>query len=251
VHGLSAAIVCSVLVVAGLRPLAQHESAGAIEEGRTIFGAVCANCHGPDGNLISGIDFSRGQLRRPYSDQELSQIVRRGIPGTPMPPTEMPEEQAARVVAYLRSMSKGLRETAAAGDRARGRAVFDGKGTCQSCHMVDGQGGRRGPDLSAIGAVRRAAELEQSILDPAAEVLPQNRSVRVVTRDGRTIEGRLLNQDTFTVQLLDSAGQLHSFDKSMLRESGFTETAMPSFRGKLDARELADVVAYLTSLRRR
>jgi len=251
VHRLSAAVACIVLVVAGHRLLAQHESAGAIEEGRTIFGAVCANCHGPDGNLISGIDFSRGQLRRPYSDQELSQIVRRGIPGTPMPPTEMPEEQAGRVVAYLRSMSKGLRETTAAGDRARGRAVFDGKGTCQSCHMVDGQGGRRGPDLSGIGAVRRAAELEQSILDPAAEVLPQNRSFKVVTREGRTIEGRLLNQDTFTVQLLDSEAQLHSFDKTMLRESGFTETAMPSFRGKLDSRELADVVAYLTSLRRR
>jgi putative heme-binding domain-containing protein len=244
-------VACIVLVVAGHRLLAQHESAGAIEEGRTIFSAVCANCHGPDGNLISGIDFSRGQLRRPYSDQELSQIVRRGIPGTPMPPTEMPEQQAARVVAYLRSMSKGLRETTAAGDRARGKAVFDGKGTCQSCHMVDGQGGRRGPDLSGIGAVRRAAELEQSILDPAAEVLPQNRSFRAVTRDGRTIEGRLLNQDTFTVQLLDSAAQLHSFEKTMLREYGFTETAMPSFRGKLDSRELADVVAYLTSLRRR
>jgi putative heme-binding domain-containing protein len=244
-------VACIVLVVAGHRLLAQHESAGAIEEGRTIFSAVCANCHGPDGNLISGIDFSRGQLRRPYSDQELSQIVRRGIPGTPMPPTEMPEQHAARVVAYLRSMSKGLRETTAAGDRARGKAVFDGKGTCQSCHMVDGQGGRRGPDLSGIGAVRRAAELEQSILDPAAEVLPQNRSFRAVTRDGRTIEGRLLNQDTFTVQLLDSAAQLHSFEKTMLREYGFTETAMPSFRGKLDSRELADVVAYLTSLRRR
>jgi putative heme-binding domain-containing protein len=251
VHRLSAAVACIVLVVAGHRLLAQHESAGAIEEGRTIFGAVCANCHGPDGNLINGIDFSRGQLRRPYSDQELSQIVRRGIPGTPMPPTEMPEEQAARVVAYLRSMSKGLRETTAAGDRARGKAVFDGKGTCQSCHMVDGQGGRRGPDLSGIGAVRRAAELEQSILDPAAEVLPQNRSFRAVTRDGRTIDGRLLNQDTFTVQLLDGAAQLHSLDKTMLREYGFTETAMPSFRGKLDSRELADVVAYLISLRRR
>jgi putative heme-binding domain-containing protein len=255
VYRLAAAVVCIALLVAGRtaapRLLAQHESAGAIEEGRTIYGAVCANCHGPDGNLIGGIDFSRGQFRRPYSDQELGQIVRRGIPGTPMPPTEMPEAQTARVVAYLRSMSTGLRETTAAGDRGRGRALFEGKGTCQSCHMANGQGGRQGPDLSAIGAVRRAAELERSILDPAAEVLPQNRSFRVVTGDGRTIDGRLMNQDTFTVQILDSEGQLRSFDKTTLREHGFIETTMPSFRGKLDSRELADLVAYLTSLRRR
>jgi putative heme-binding domain-containing protein len=254
VHRLSAAVACIAFIVAGRTApglLAQHESGGAIEEGRTIYGAVCANCHGPDGNLIGGIDFSRGQFRRPYSDQELSQIVRRGIPGTPMPPTEMPDAQTARVVAYLRSMSTDLRETTAVGDRGRGRAVFEGKGTCQSCHMADGQGGRQGPDLSAIGAIRRAAELERSILDPAAEVLPQNRSFRVVTRDGRTIEGRLLNQDTFTVQVLDGEGQLRSFDKAMLREHGFIETTMPSFRGKLDSRELADLVAYLTSLRRR
>ena len=82
-------------------------------------------------------------------------------------------------------------------------------------------------------------------------MLPQNRSFRVVTRDGRTVEGRLLNQDTFTVQILDGESQLRSFDKTTLGEHGFTETAMPSFRGKLDSRELADLVAYLTSLRRR
>jgi putative heme-binding domain-containing protein len=244
-------VAVMVLARAAVGHAAQHESGGAIEEGRTIYGAVCANCHGPDGNQITGIDFSRGQLRRPYSDQELSEIVRRGIPGTPMPPTDMPEAQAARVVAYLRSMSAALRDSSAVGDRARGRALFAGKGTCQTCHSVAGEGGRRGPDLSAIGSMRRAAEIERSILDPAAEVLPQNRSFRVVTRDGRTVTGRLLNQDTFTVQLLEPDGQLRSFDKAALREHGFIDTVMPSFRGKLDPQELADLVSYLTSLRRR
>lgn len=244
------------LVVAGLLMAtaalgAQHDSAGAIEEGRTIYGAVCANCHGPDGNQIAGIDFSRGQFRRAYSDEELNGIIRRGIPGTPMPGTDVPEAQAARIVAYLRSMSASLRESSAAGDASRGRSLFDGKGTCATCHAAEGRGGRRGPDLSSIGSVRRAAEIERSILEPAAEVLAQNRSYRVVTRDGRTTTGRLLNMDTFSVQLLDGDGQLRSFDKATLREHGFVETIMPSFRGKLDAQEVADLVAYLASLRRR
>ncbi len=247
--------VCWLLLagvcVAGAALSAQHDSAGAIEEGRTIYGAVCANCHGPDGDQISGIDFSRGQFRRPFTDDELNGIIRRGMPGTPMPPTNVPEAQAARIVAYLRSMSAGLRESAVAGDRARGEGVFTGKGTCAGCHTVNGRGGRRGPDLSAIGSVRRAAELERSILDPAAEVLPQNRSYRVVTRDGRSISGRLLNQDTFTVQLLDGSDRLRSFEKAALKEHAFADTIMPSFRGKLDSQELADLIAYLASLRRR
>ena len=253
VHRLVAAVLAVTAAAwtsaAGLR--AQHDSAGAIEEGRTIYGAVCANCHGPDGNQIAGIDFSRGQFRRAYSDEELSGIVRRGIPGTPMPGTDVPEAQAARIVAYLRSMSAALRESSAKGDSSRGRDLFDGKGTCVTCHAAEGRGGRRGPDLSSIGSFRRAAEIEQSIVEPAAEVLPQNRSYRVVTRDGRTTTGRLLNMDTFSVQLLDADGQLRAFDKATLREHGFAETIMPSFRGKLDAQEIADLVAYLTTLRRR
>jgi hypothetical protein len=99
--------------------------------------------------------------------------------------------------------------------------------------------------------VRRGVELERSLVTPNAEVLPQNRSYRVVTRDGQTLTGRLLNQDTFTVQLIDTDQKLHSFDKSSLREHGFIETPMPSYRGKLTSQELADLVGYLASLRSR
>jgi putative heme-binding domain-containing protein len=243
-------LVAAVQVI-GAPLWAQHESAGAIEEGRTIYNAICANCHGPDGDQIRGINFGRGQFRRPLSDADLNVIIRTGIPGTPMPGTNVPEEQAARVVAYLRSLAESMKSGAVAGDQTRGKTIFEGKGACASCHAVNGHGSRVGPDLSAIGSQRRGIELTQSLLDPAAEVLPQNRSYRVVTSDGKTVTGRLLNQDTFTVQLIDSDEQLRSFDKSALREHGFAESAMPSYRGKLEPQELADVVGYLASLKRR
>ena len=119
-----------------------------------------------------------------------------------------------------------------------------------SCHRVRGSGSRIGPDLSEVGGQRRAIELEKSILDPGATVLPSHRSVRVVTRDGVTINGRLLNHDLFTVQLLDSTEQLRSFQKSDLREYAFVDgSPMPSYRGKLSAEELADLVSYLVSLK--
>jgi len=111
-------------------------------------------------------------------------------------------------------------------------------------------GSRIGPDLSDIGALRRNVEIERSLLEPNEEVLPQNRTYKVVTKQGETITGRLLNVDTFTVQILDSKERLVSLQRSDLRESGFVnESPMPSYRSKLSTQELADVVAYLLSLK--
>jgi quinoprotein glucose dehydrogenase len=139
-----------------------------------------------------------------------------------------------------------------AGDAVRGKAVFEGKGECLTCHRVNGNGSRLGPDLSEIGMARREniKALETSILDPDAEVLPANRYVRVVTKAGTTLIGRLLNQDNFTVQLLDAMGKLRSFSKTDLRESAvLTKSQMPSYKGRLSDQEVADLVSYLASLK--
>ena len=128
--------------------------------------------------------------------------------------------------------------------------IFDGKGDCSTCHRVNGVGSRQGPDLSRVGQLRRTIELEQSLLDPAA-VLPANRFYRVTTKDGVSATGRLLNHDTFTVQLLDSKEQLRSFVKTDLKDYGFAPTPMPSYKGRLNPQETADVVSYLVSLKGR
>ena len=136
------------------------------------------------------------------------------------------------------------------GDAARGKAVFEGKGQCATCHRVNGNGSRIGPDLTDIGNLRKPEQLEKSILDPDAEIDRQNRTYRVVTRTGETISGRLLNLDAFSIQLLDSKERLRSFTKSDLKEWAFVERSpMPSFKDKLSAQELADVVSYLLSLK--
>ena len=232
----------------GTPALAQHETASDLLDGERAYQASCANCHGPDGNLIAGIDLFRGQFRRPMTDEDLVRIIRTGIPNTPMPATSMAVEQASKIVAYLRSLAASTREGPIMGNAARGQAIFEGTGACTGCHRVNGIGSRTGPDLSRAGQ-RRAAELERALLDPAADVQPANRTYRVVTRDGTTLTGRLLNHDTFTVQMIDSKEQLRSFVKADLREHGFAETTMPSSRGRLTAQEIADVVAYLTTLR--
>jgi cytochrome c oxidase cbb3-type subunit 3 len=235
---------------AGVSLSAQHETAADIEDGGRVFGNTCANCHGPDGDQVAGIDLGRGQFRRAMSDQDLSQIIRSGIPGTPMPASNFSEEQAARVVAYLRSVAASRQSASSVGDAVRGKALFEGKGACTTCHRVNGSGARLGPDLTNVGQLRRAVELERSLIDPDAEVLGNNRFYHVTTKDGVTTTGRLLNLDTFSVQLLDSKEQLRSFVKTDVRDHGFVEkSTMPSYKEKLSAQELADVVSYLVSLK--
>jgi putative heme-binding domain-containing protein len=238
------------LLGAGNDARAQHATAFDLEDGGRAFASNCAGCHGPDGDLIAGIDLARGLFRRPLTDTELVGIIMNGIPNTPMPATpRMTEPQAARIVAYLRASAESSRSVSAQGDAARGRTIFEAKGECTDCHRVNGRGSRYGPDLSRIGLARRAAELEQSLVDPAAEVQPPNRFYGVTTTDGEEVEGRLLNHDTFTVQLLDADEELRAFMKADLRAHGFVDTPMPSYRDELDAQELADVVSYLVSLR--
>jgi putative heme-binding domain-containing protein len=188
-------------------------------------------------------------FRRKFTDDELAATIINGIPNTPMPPNPgMSKEQALRVAQYLRSMSEG-RAQAANGDPGRGRRLFEGKGECTDCHAVRGVGSRVGPDLTRVGAVRRAGELERSLLDPKAEVQPENRFYKVTPRNGKPVKGRLLNRDTFTVQLIDTDEHLRSFQIADLSQHGFDETPMPSARRKLSTQEIADVVSYLSSLR--
>ena len=229
----------------------QHETAADVEDGGRVFRSSCANCHGQDGDQVPGVDLGRGQFTRAQSDQDLVGIIQKGIPNTGMPATNFSAEQAARVVAYLRSVAASRRGGSVTGDATRGKLVFDGKGGCATCHRVGLVGSRVGPDLSGIGLQRRAVELEQSLVEPNADVQINNRTYRVVPREGNAITGRLLNIDSFTVQMLDAKEQLRSFVKSDLRDFGFVASPMPSFTSRLSAQEIADVVSYLVTLKDR
>lgn len=230
---------------------AQHSyTPGDARDGERLFLANCAVCHGPDGNMVPGADLSHGNFRHTSTDEGLTRIIKDGIPGTAMPPHNFSDFQAFTILAFLRSMTEAKQSSTATGDPAKGKAVFDGKGGCQSCHRVGASGSRTGPDLSDLGANRRAAEIEQSLVDPDAEILPQNRFVRVVAKDGTATTGRLLNQDAFTVQMIDSKERLLSFQRSNVKEFSFLDKSpMPSYRDKLTADEKADLIAYLVTLK--
>jgi putative heme-binding domain-containing protein len=236
-------------------PLLAQEHAGQytqadIDRGSRLYGANCAFCHGVNGDAVSNVDLRTGKFRKATSDEELGRVIAAGIPGTAMPPHKFESAELTGIVAYVRAMRSLDGGAVAAGDAAHGRNIFEGKGACITCHRVKGQGSRVAPDLSEIGAVRSPGALQRSLLDPTASMLPINRSVRAVTRDGRVISGRRLNEDTYSVQLINGEERLVSLSKADLKEYTVIKTSpMPSYKDKLSVQELADVVTYLLTLK--
>jgi putative heme-binding domain-containing protein len=241
---------CVLLLTAGALQAQHSYTAADVEDGARIYQANCSGCHGPEGDLVPGVNFAHGQFLSVKSDEDLQRVILKGIPGTPMPAANFPDFMGFPVMAYVRSMSMPGQSSLPPGDAARGKVVFDGKGDCTSCHRVGARGSRLGPDLTDIGGLRRAVQLERAVIDAARAPSPEYRSVRVITKDGKEYKGRLLNLDTFTVQLLDSREQLRSFSKADLRDySVITNSGMPSYKDKLSIQELADVVSYMASLK--
>src|SRR5262245_28279384 len=258
--GLCNRVVGAVLVAGSLGvgvSAQQQEHAGTyapadIQAGARIYGLQCAQCHGANGDQVGGVDLRTGKFRNATSDDDLRRVILNGIPGTSMPGRQLANPDVVAIIAYVRNMRDFNSGSVAVGDPARGKNLFENSAGCLSCHRVNGRGSRVAPDLSDIGLTRSAAALQQALLTPSAVMFPINRPVRAVTRDGKAISGRRLNEDTFTVQIMDDKEQLVSLVKANLRAyTVLTESTMPSFEGKLTPAEMADVVSYLVSLKGR
>lgn len=221
-----------------------------IQAGYRLYTAQCAVCHGGNGDAIAGVNLPRQQFRRASTDRDIGNTITTGVAAAGMPPFRLQPAELEAIIAYIRSGFDLSGAAFAVGDAGRGKAIFYGKGGCTACHRVRGNGSRVAPDLSDIGAIRKPSVIQSSILQPTQAMQPINRPVRIVTRDGRTIQGRRLNEDTETVQLIDRNARLISLSKGDIREFEIgTASEMPSFAGKLSKGELADLLAYLVSLR--
>jgi putative heme-binding domain-containing protein len=248
--------LASPLVFAAQNPPPAHPGSeytpADIAYGARLYDAQCTTCHGANGDGVGGVDLKSGKFRNAATDQDLVRVITNGIQGTGMQAFKLDPSEIAGIVAFLRNMNSFDRGSVKAGDAGRGRTTFEGKGACTRCHRVGAQGSRVAPDLSDVGAMRSPGSLLRSITDPTSQMMPINRPVRAVTRDGKVINGRRLNEDTYTVQLLDEQEKLVSLTKADLREfTILTASPMPSYKDRLTEDELADVVAYLLSLKGR
>jgi len=234
--------------------------------GEYEFRANCAFCHGLGARGGGrGPDLTRTPKKHGDSDQEIFTIISNGVPGTAMPPNGatqqgvgMTEEELWQVITYIRSVEHKPVEMT--GDSKRGRELFFGSAACSTCHMFKGQGGRLGPDLTASGTARSLDYLIDSIRYPSRrlaqglgeamkEFTEEYETVSVVTDDGTRLQGTLLNEDSFTIQFLDTREQVHSFEKSSLKSWGKSrQSLMPAYDGKtLPEKDLNDILAFLVN----
>lgn len=225
-------------------------SALLAQTGENIYLAQCSICHGQRGEGGRGAVLAKPKFFHAADDDALHRVIRRGIPETGMPGTALADPEIRLVAAHVRSLGR-VQQAPLPGNPERGRDIYNGKGSCQACHMIDARGGAHGPDLTAVGASRSGDYLRESIVNPEADITRGYVFVRAVTRDKRTVTGVRVNADTFTIQLRDPAGVVHSFIKAELAELtiDLRKSTMPSYRGKLTAEELDDLVAWLATLR--
>jgi len=235
-------------------------SAQDLDNGETLYRTLCARCHGILGEGGEGPSLKRPDLVHAPDDETLVSIIVGGIPGTGMPGSrQLRGEDGPDVAAYVRSLGQ-LPPEEMPGDPAAGEVVYNTTGNCASCHIINGVGTGIGPELSKVGGRRNLEYLRRSVLSPEADQpklvdrfrgsLNAFLTVRIVSEYG-VYEGMRVNEDAFTVQMRDLAGDYYSFVKKDLisYEKALGHSFMPGYSAVLDAQQIDDVVSYLMSLR--
>jgi cytochrome c oxidase cbb3-type subunit III len=231
----------------------------SIAKGKELFQGTCANCHGIDGSGANGPNIQNAAAT--LGPEGLYARMTSGAIGTAMPNFSfLGDDKIWQIADYVSSLGQhgaGL----VLGDAQKGREVYEANG-CATCHSVAGRGGDTGPDLTRIGAQRAAAMLRDEVLDPGANLPLETAGLsertayhayqlyRVTLKEGKQIEGMRVNEDSFSIQLRDAQGAIHSIEKYNVEkiEPVPGKSFMPSYKGKLTDAQLNDLVAYLASL---
>jgi putative heme-binding domain-containing protein len=242
--------------------------AKAAKAGEYEFRINCALCHGLGAHGGGrGPDLTRAVKKHTHSDADMFQVISNGIPGTAMPSNGtngqgvgMTDEEIWQIIAYIRSQEVKAPATPM-GNAVHGKDLFYGDANCSLCHMVAGKGGRLGPDLSTVGGSRTREAIIDSVRDPSRRLawgltestkeFPQEyESVTAVTADGKEIKGVTLNEDNFSVQIMDTGEKIHLLEKENLRSfQKSRNSAMPKYNvDTLSDKDLEDIVAFLFSM---
>lgn len=231
----------------------------AIARGKQIFSVNCSFCHGSDAR---GGEGGPNLLRSPIvlNDQKgeiIAAVVLYGRVEKGMPKFSLPMEDVADIAAYVHSIKAGGGaafdpKSVVVGNAAAGKAYFNGKGRCNSCHSVK-------KDLAGIGARLDPKTLQDTIFTGGGTgmlgIPSPNAPPRVVTAtlaSGEVVKGNLVSLDEFVIVLTDVAGNRRTIrregDVPRIQISNPLQMHLDSVRSWED-RDLHDVTAYLVTLK--
>lgn len=218
-------------------------------EAKSTYENVCAACHGLDAR---GSERGPNLATRPEvlqkSDKELLEILKEGKTAAGMPSfSSFGPTRLAALVGYLRVLQGQGKMEPLPGDPAHGKTLFFGKAKCAECHMVGGQGGFWGQDLTVYAARMNADELRGRILHPGKDYDARRGLVQVILANSTTISGVVRNEDNFSLQLQTADGAFHLLSKSDIRSKTYMgRSPMPSDYGSiLSSVEMNDLVSFL------
>ncbi len=221
----------------------------AIAAGAKLYANSCAGCHGPDGSGGRGPNLVHRALWHPLGDENIFKVVRNGVPGADMPPTDLSDEETWNLVAFVHSLTGPAADNPPPGDAEAGREIFWGAAAgCSGCHSIRGRGGYTGPDLTNVGGSRPAAVIKESIVDPSKDLSQMGQEAVVVKlHDGKVIEGIARNRHNYSLQVVDRGGDLHLISMRDVAELTISESSpMPGDYGqRLSEQQLTDLLAYL------
>ena len=241
-----------------------------VANGQRLFNQTCQSCHGIAGQGSDrGPSLARIALTHGNADADAFRAIRTGLPGTQMPPSPaLSDTEVWQLVTYIRSLQATPAESTApvpdSGSAAAGETLFAGRAACATCHQVNGHGGVVGPDLSNAGRLTPAL-LRQKLVEPNSPSVtagagrgggrgaPAPATVLVKTLEGREIRGVHRNEDTFSLQMVDTSGQLHLLNKLELASVDVQNTSLhpTDYATRFSAAEIANLVAYLGTLKGR
>lgn len=278
-HGLTRALAIGFMISLTVLPAhAQRRAAPsgppnpfagnseAIAQGEQVYNQNCTSCHGPNGGageigpeIIHDLSVP---LRGELDDNQILEVIRNGAPGTVMPAWKgkLADDDILKIGAFLHSLRGTAIDNPLAGNVAHGEEIFWGKGQCGSCHMLGGKGGLKGPDLTNVAAEYKSNLIVDALTKPNHRVygdggvhlralppMDTYDAVHITLGNGRTVDGMLLNQDSYSLQVMGDDNQLHLLDRSQVRALSVKPPLMPTdYDKRLTKDEFADLMAFLT-----
>lgn len=220
----------------------------SVAAGEELYATSCSGCHGASAEGGRGPKLIGARNVQRLGNEWLFGVIRNGIAGSDMPPSSHDDEKIWQLAAFIKNLSSPAARQRVPGDPAAGREVYYGAGRCMNCHMLRGEGGYLGPDLTNLGVTRTLTEIRESVLDPNKRFARGYMPVLVTLANGETIRGVARNTSNYSIQLLDADGALRLLSKSEVTKVDFPKDSwMPAnYSERLSEQQVTDLLAFLS-----